>query len=491
MVAKKFVAFDLGAESGRAVLGSLNSDRLVLEEIHRFPNEPVQVLGCLHWDVLSQFREMKKGLSKAVHLYGDDLAGVGVDTWGVDFGLIGKGGLLLGNPVHYRDSRTDGILEKAFEVVPKDKIFEATGIQFMQFNTAFQLYAMKLQGSPLLEMAESLLLMPDLFNFLFTGEKLSEFSIATTTQLYDPSIGTWSDELIKCFGLPRGIFQDIVQPGTVVAGLLPAVAEEVGAKGLRVIAPAGHDTGSAVAAVPAEGDGYAFISCGTWSLMGIETKEPIINETTARYNFTNEGAVGGYRMLKNIMGLWLVQECRRAWLREGEELGYGELTQMASEAPSLRSFVVPNDDCFLRPANMPKEIQDYCRRTGQPVPSTKGEIIRCALESLALTYRWTLDKLEEILGRRLSVVHMVGGGIQNKLLCRLAADAMGVPVAAGPIEATAIGNILVQAIAAGYIKDLSEARGIIRNSFPIEAYEPNAGLKDAWDAAYNRFLQYT
>jgi rhamnulokinase len=327
-------------------------------------------------------------------------------------------------------------------------------------------------------------------NYLFTGEKRSEFTITSTSQLLDPNTRRWSVDLLRRLELPANIFCDIVPPGTVIGSVTPAICGETGAKEIAVVAPACHDTGSAVAAVPAVGSDHAYISSGTWSLMGVESPVPVINELTMRYNFTNEGGVGGYRLLKNIMGLWLVQECRRTWAREGYEHTYDELTSMASSVSPLRSFVVPNDDCFVRPLNMPKEIRDFCRRTGQLVPDSKGEIIRCALESLAMTYRWTVEKLEEITGRQISVIHIVGGGTQNRLLCQLASDCMGRMVIAGPVEATAIGSIIVQAMATGAVGSLAEARQIIKNSFAVQEYTPDKGTAAAWDDIYSEFKSW-
>lgn len=481
----RLVAIDLGAESGRAVVGSLNGKSLSLEEVHRFPNEPVRVCGSLHWDVLRLFLEIKRGLSRCAK--DGDLAGVGIDTWGVDFGLLGKGDILLGNPYHYRDRRTDGMVEKVCSIVPREEIFRRTGIQFMKINTLYQLRAMMEEGSPLLEVATTLLFMPDLFNFFLTGEKKAEFSIASTGQVCDPRTRNWAWGLLQDLDIPVSIFPEIIQSGTVLGDVLGSVAEEIGIGKVPVIAPACHDTGSAVVAVPAVTDNYAYLSSGTWSLMGVEVREPVINDLTLNLNFTNEGGVAGtFRLLKNIAGLWLVQECRRAWEREGEPLSYDEITALASRARPLVSFVDPDREEFISPRNMPEEIQRYCRRTGQPVPEGKGEIVRCALESLALRYRWTLEKLEEISGKRIDVIHIVGGGTKNKLLCQFTADATKRQVVAGPQEATAIGNIMVQAMALGHVRSLQEVREVVRASFPTSTYEPLEPAR--WDDAYGRFL---
>jgi rhamnulokinase len=464
---------------------------LRLEEIHRFPNGPVLVNGHLHWDVLRLYNEIKHGIGLAVGKYGTTIASAGLDTWGVDFGLLDAQGALIGNPYHYRDSRTDGVMEKVFERVPRREVFEQTGIQFMQLNSLYQLYAMRLVASPALPMASTFLTMPDLLNFWLTGCQANEFSIATTTQCYDPRRKAWATDLLTRLDLPVAPFGEIVPPGTLLGPLRSDVASDLGIAPIDVIAPACHDTGSAVAAVPVaagsrSGD-YAYISSGTWSLMGVEVDEPVITGQSLDYNFTNEGGVcDTFRLLKNIMGLWLVQECRREWARSGEEYGYAALTQMATEAPPFGPIVDVDDHRFLSPGGMPAKIRAYCQETGQAVPESKGAVLRCALESLALRYRWVLEKLEEMMDGRLEVVHIIGGGLQNELLCQLAADAMQRPVVTGPIEATAMGNILMQALALGDIGSLEEGRELVRNSSPVKVYEPGPG--DLWDEAYGRYV---
>jgi rhamnulokinase len=485
---KKMLAFDLGAESGRAVLGRFDGQRLELEVVHRFPNVPVRTLDTIHWDVLRLYSEMLTGIGRAAAEHGG-VDSLGVDTWGVDFALLGRGGTLLGNPRHYRDPHTENIMETAFARVSRPEIFRQTGLQFMRFNTLFQLLALQRGRSPLLDAAEHLLMMPDLFHYYFTGVKANEFTNASTTQLYDPTQRQWAYSLVDAFGLPRKILGSIVAPGTVLGPLRPAVASETGINPVPVIAPASHDTGSAVAAVPAEGDSWAYISSGTWSLMGAEISSPLINESTLKYNFTNEGGVGGTtRLLKNIMGLWLVQECRRAWERSGTAFTYEELARLAEQAPRFTSLVDPDHSSFILPASMPSAIGGFCRRTGQPQCTEPGAVVRCALESLALRYRWVLERLEELLGRELGVIHIVGGGAQNQLLCQLTADACNRTVLAGPVEATAIGNTLLQAIGLGLVGSLADARQIIRRSFELQTYEPeNPG---AWQEPYQRFLRY-
>lgn len=483
----EFLAFDLGAESGRAVLGRFDGESLRLSEVHRFPNGPVRLPDGLHWDVLRLWTEIKRGLTLAVQEHEAKLAGIGLDTWGVDFALLDRDGALISNPYHYRDSRTDGMLEEAFRRVPREEIFAQTGIQFMQINSLYQLLAMVVGRSPALGIAETFLTMPDLFNYWLTGRKVCEFSIATTTQCYDPRQGDWARPLLEKMGIPTRIFPEIVSPGTVLGELLPMVAEEVGVGSLPVIAPACHDTGCAVAAVPAEAPNFAYISSGTWSLMGAELPEPVINEQSLAFNFTNEGGVGDtFRFLKNITGLWLVQECRRTWARQGEEFSYDDLTQMAAQAKPLQSFVDPDYPEFLKPGDMPARIRAFCQMTDQPVPQSKGEVIRCALESLAFKYRLVLERLEEMLGRRLEPIHIVGGGTQNWLLNQFAANATARRVIAGPVEATAAGNVIVQMMALGHIGSLEEGRQLVRNSFTVTTYEPAGGAE--WDEAYGRFL---
>ena len=479
---KKLLAFDLGAESGRALIGDFDGERLSLDIVHRFPNGGVATLDSLHWDVLRLYGEMVNGLRKAAE-HGP-IASVGVDTWGVDFALLGRGGTLLGNPRHYRDPHTEGIMEQAFAKVPKNEIFRRTGIQFMRFNSLFQLLALQRARSPLLDMAETLLFIPDLFHYWLTGIKVNEYTDASTSQMLDPATRTWARDLIAQFGLPEKMLGTIVKPGTVLGPLRAGVG---GPTGVPVIAPATHDTAAAVAGVPAQGDSWAYISSGTWSLMGAEIAEPLTHERVHAVNFTNEGGVGGaIRLLKNIMGLWLVQECRRVWERAGQQYSYDALMRLASEAPPFVSLVNPDDETFVLPADMPRALAAYCRRTGQPEPQGPGPIVRCALESLALKYRWVLERLEELLGKRLGTIHIVGGGCNNTLLCQLCADACRRQVAAGPVEATAIGNILTQLLGLGLIASLDEGRAIVRRSFDVTAYEP--GQADGWDEAYGRFV---
>ena len=486
-----YLALDLGAESGRGLLGRFDGDRLTLEEVHRFPNGPVRMLDSLHWDVPRLFDEMKAALRKASSGH-PGLDGVGVDTWGVDFGLVGRGDTLLGNPVHYRDPRTVGMMEAAFKLVPRERIYEVTGLQFLPINSLYQLLALKTASSPLLEVAETLLMIPDLFGWLLTGRRAGERTDASTTQLLDPRNGEWSDELCRGLGLPRSILPELIDPGTELGPLRESVADELGiATPLTVLAPATHDTASAVAAVPTTGTGtnppdWCYLSSGTWSLLGVEVPRPVINESTLRYNFTNEGGVvGTTRLLKNIMGLWLVQECRRTWARAGRDYSYDELIARARVARPFVTLVEPDDPTFLPPGDMPARLAAFASRTGQPIPADEGAFVRCALESLALKYRWTIRRLEQILGSTIRAVHVVGGGSRNALLCQFAADACAIPVHAGPIEATAAGNVLLQAMARRRIGTLADARAIVAASFPVDVYEPRDVA--AWEDAYGRF----
>lgn len=484
---QSFLAIDLGAESGRGVLGKFDGELLELEEIHRFPNGGIRVMDSLHWDVLQLWTEIKRTLSICARQR-VNLTSLGVDTWGVDFALLGKDDTLLGNPYHYRDSRTDGILEEAFRRLSREEIFKRSGTQFLQINSLYQLLSMALNESPLLEVVKTFLMMPDLFNFWLTGRKACEFTDATTTQFYDPRQNRWSKEILDGLELPTEIFPEIVPPGTQFGTLLSTVASEVDLPKISVIAPACHDTGSAVAAVPAQGDDWAYISSGTWSLMGIEVPEPIITDQALELNFTNEGGIeNSFRFLKNIMGLWLVQECRRTWAQTGDDMSYEQITQMAASAKPFAALIDPDDTSFLHAGDMPSRIVDYCKRSGQNIPSDRGQIIRCALESLALKYRWVLEKLESVWGKPINVLHIVGGGTQNKMLCQFTADATGTPVVAGPIEATAIGNIIVQAVAGAAINSISDAREIVRRSFEVAVYQPKVSA--GWDEAYDRFLE--
>ncbi len=482
--APAYLAIDLGAESGRGVLGRFDGERVALQEVHRFPNVPVRLPSGLHWDALRLFSETTAALVKAASSARTELESVGVDAWGVDFGLLDRDGVLLGNPYHYRDRRTEGMSARASERVPREQIYRATGIQEMPINTLYQLLAM--EGSPQLAAAETLLTIPDLIGYWLSGVAAGEATIASTTQLYDPSGGDWARGLIANLGVPPHIFPRLIPPGTKLGRLLPHVAEEAGVERLPVIAVASHDTASAVAAVPAEGEDFAYISSGTWSLVGVEMPHPILAPEAMAANFTNEGGLGGtVRLLKNVMGLWLLQGCRRTWAREGRDLTYEEMVGLAAAAPAFGPLIDPDHPSLLPHGDMPARIRTLCRAHGQQEPVEPGEIVRCALESLALKYRWVLEKLEEVTGRGINVVHVGGGGSRNELLCTLTAAATGRPVLAGPVEATALGNVLVQALAHGRVGSAAEIRAVVRRSVEVVRYDPPAD-RSAWDGAFAR-----
>lgn len=488
-----FLAIDLGASSGRHLAGSFDGERLALEELYRFENGPIAASGRLYWDLLNQWAHVQNGLRAAAAAHNSRIQTIGVDTWGVDFGLLGRNDELLGNPYNYRDARTEGMLDRVLSIVPRREIFEQTGLQFMQINTLYQLYSMRVQQSPLLDCAEHFLMIPDLFHWLLTGVKANEFTMATTTQFFDPRRENWATPLLAKLDLPTEILGQIVRPGAKLGGLLPQVAAATHLPHVEVVVPGTHDTASAVMAVPAPGGAsrqpdWCYISSGTWSLMGVEVAQPIINDKCLALNFTNEGGVGNTtRLLKNICGLWLVQECRRVWSEEGKTYSWEYLTQRASEAPPLTSFINPDDPGFLAPPNMPAAIREFCRRTAQRVPESEGAVIRCALESLALKYRQVLEWLQELTGGPINTIHIVGGGAQNRQLCQMAADACARPVIAGPVEATAIGNLMMQAIATGAVGSISDAREVIRRSFSVEEYQPKE--RERWEEAYARFSE--
>ncbi len=483
----KVLAFDFGASSGRAMLFTFDGEKLSIEEMHRFSNDPVMVNGSYHWDILRLFFEIKKGISKTINAGHKDIEAIGIDTWGVDYGLFDENGKLLGNPYHYRDGRTDGMIELADQKVGKKYIFEQTGIQFDFFNTIFQLMAAKEQHDSTFSLAKKLLFLPDIFNYFLTGEMRNEYTESSTSMLLNPYTKQWNYELMGKVGIPTDIFCEIIQPGNVVGQLSDAICEELGCPKIPVIAVGSHDTASAVASVPVTEDySYAYISTGTWALMGVELDAPSITESTYRYNFTNEGGVcGKIRFLKNIMGLWIIQESRRQWEREGKELSFDDLEQAAWGATPFESFIDPDYHDFATPGNMPQKIRNFCERTGQKVPQSEGEVIRCAAQSLAMKCRMVADALEDVQGKKLEAIHMLGGGIKDTMVTSFVANATGKRVVAGPVEATSTGNAAVQFMALGKIKSLQEARTIIRNSFPIKVYEPqDTGL---WNQAFEKF----
>ncbi len=462
---KRYLAFDFGAESGRAIVGTLDQGRLTLEEIHRFPNVTVRLDTGLHWDALRLFHDIQHALHIAGRERNLRIDGIGVDTWGVDFGLLGADGSLLDNPRVYRDPRNDGSVEKICAVAGKEFIFRNSGIQFMQINSLNQLFVTKQLASPALNAASRLLFMPDLFNYWLSGVQRAEVTIASTSQFYNPVEKRWATELFNRLGLPANILPEIIQPGEKLGPLLPWLAKENNLDGTIVYAAAGHDTASAVVAVPAEaGDDWCYISSGTWSLMGVEMDHPIVSDEAMALNLTNEIGYGGkVRLLKNIMGLWLVQECRRAWIADGQTYSYEELTNMAEGARPNTALI--DVDAFLHPGNMPAKIEAWCQQHGQQVPDSPGQMVRVILESLAQRYKQVLESIESLTGRNIKIIHIVGGGSQNKFLNRLVAQVTGRKVVAGPVEATAIGNVLVQALGDGEIADLAAARQIVRNCF--------------------------
>jgi rhamnulokinase len=482
---KPYLAIDLGAESGRAVLAHLQSGILTTEEVHRFPNEPVEYGGSLHWDVARLWIEVRKALSSVER---HELAGIGVDAWGVDYALLGERGELLQNPYHYRDRRTEGVMEQVFRIVPKEEIYRVTGIQFMPINTLYQLFAAQRDMPTILAAAKQLLTIPDLFHHWLTGNAVCEFTNATTTQLVNPVHRTWAVDLLQQLGLRSDLPAPIVEPGSIIGTILPSIAQNSSLSGTPVIAPASHDTGSAVAAISAH-DGTAFLSSGTWSLLGTELDAPIITPQALRLNFTNEGGVNGTtRLLKNVMGLWMLQGCRHSWTVQEHCYDYRDLMEMAGHEPAFTNLVDPDDESFLRAEDMPAAITEFCRKTHQPAPATPGAYVRCVMESLALKYRLVLRSLEQLTDKRIEQIRVIGGGSKNRMLNQFTADATGKKVLAGPAEATALGNIAVQILATGGASSLQEARAIIDCSFPTEVFEPRD--TDLWDQHAERFEQY-
>jgi rhamnulokinase len=487
-----YLAIDLGAESGRVMAGIWNGKTLRLEELHRFANGPAQLAGSLRWDVLRLWSEIQNGLALAAKKYGKAIVSVGADTWGVDFVLLSPSGELLGHPYHYRDARTNGMMEKTFRRVPRAEIFAQTGLQFMQLNSLFQLLAAKERTPELLEYADTLLFMPDFFHWALCGSRVAEFTIASTSQCLNPLTRTWATRLLRRLQLPTAIFPKLTTSGATLGTVRPGVAQATGLSAIKVVAPPAHDTASAVAAVPTSYTGkpvWAYLSSGTWSLMGVEIGQPSLTARTLELNLTNEGGLDGtVRLLKNIMGLWLVQQCKRSFESRGGSWTYEQLARLAARAPALRSVVDPDDPRFLNPTDMPKAIQAFCRETHQPVPRTEGELVRCAYESLALKYRYVLGCLEELAGNRIEVIHIVGGGSQSRILNQSTADACQRPVLAGPIEATALGNLLVQARSSGELASLADIRAVVRQSSQITTFTP--GDAAPWDSAAKRIFDF-
>lgn len=483
---KRVLAFDFGASSGRAIIGCFDGDKITLEEVHRFSNDPVSVGGTVYWDVLRLFYEIKQGIIKAKIAGGFD--SIGIDTWGVDFGLIDSEGKLMENPVHYRDARTVGLVDEAFKTMPKEKLYGITGIQFMELNTLFQLISLKKYRPWMLERADKMLFMPDLFGYMLTGKMCAEYSIASTSQLIDLDKRTWSKEILDAFGIKESVFAPLVQPGTVLGELSKEVCEECGVDPVPVISVCGHDTQSAITSVPCEDGDFAFLSSGTWSLFGTELDKPIVNETSMNINITNEGGFDGSTgFLKNIIGLWLIQESRRQWKREGKEYSYADLEKLALAAEPFKCFIDPDAPEFVPNGNIPERVREFCRKTGQYVPETVGEIMRCIYESLAMKYRLTFEKLRECTERDYPVIHVIGGGTKDGLLCQMTANSCDRTVKAGPIEATVMGNVAVQLMSDGSVKNIGQARKIVADSSELKTFEPKD--TDKWAGAYEDFLK--
>ena len=483
---KRVLAFDFGASSGRAIIGCFDGEKITLEEVHRFSNDPVSVGGTVYWDVLRLFYEIKQGIIKARMAGGFD--SIGIDTWGVDFGLIDKEGKLMENPIHYRDARTVGMVDEAFKTMPREKIYGITGIQFMELNTLFQLISLKKNRPWMLERADKMLFMPDLFAYMLTGKMCAEYSIASTSQIIDLKTKSWSKELLEAFGIKEDIFAPLVKPGTVLGMLTPEVCEECGVDPVPVISVCGHDTQSAITSVPCEDGKFAFLSSGTWSLFGTELEKPIVNETSLNINITNEGGFDDtVGFLKNIIGLWLIQESRRQWQRQGEDYSYADLEKLALAAEPFKCFIDPDAPEFVPHGNIPKRVQEFCEKTGQYVPQTVGEIMRCIYESLAMKYKLTFEKLCECTERDYPVIHVIGGGTKDTLLCQLTANSCNRTVKAGPIEATVMGNVAVQLMSDNSVVDISEARKIVANSSELKTYVPTD--VDKWEEAYADFLK--
>ena len=488
----KFIAFDLGAENGRCFVAILQDQKIILNEVHRFITHSLKIGNGFHWDVLAIFEEILEGLSKAKKALGPDFDGVAVDTWGVDYVLIDPDGRIIGYPYHYRDDRTDEIMEETFKILPKETLYSKVGIQFAQYNTLFQLLSEKKRKLNLLNIADKILMMPDFMNFMLSGEKKAEYSIASTTNLADPKTRNWSWELINSFGLPKNIFPEMIEPGTRLGTLQKWIADRTGLNsGVPIFAIAGHDTASAVVSIPASEENRAFLSSGTWSVMGIELEKPLLTFGAMKYNFTNEGGVNGTtRFLKNLIGLWPIQECRRYWKGRGNDYSYKQLADLAKAEGCVKAWIDLTDARFLKPGEMPEKIMAYLKETNQTVKTNIGFIIGVIIESLAFSCRKTLKEIEEVTCKEINKLHTVGGGIQNEVLTQYIADAIGRTVLAGPVEGTIVGNIGVQAIASGAVPNLQTWRNIVSNSFDLKEYHPvNAGYFIDNGKNYERILR--
>ncbi|MFX1356819.1 MAG: rhamnulokinase family protein [Promethearchaeota archaeon] len=493
---KKFLAFDLGASSGRSIVGMLENKILKLDEIYRFPNSGIQVSGSLYWDLTKLFQDIETGIQLYKKKYGSELESIGIDTWGVDFVLLNEKEELAGPAHTYRDNRTKGVLVEMLKKIPKSEIFKRTGIQFMPINTSTQLFSMIQKDDTELKTAKSLLMIPDYFNYLLSGIKCSEYSIATTTQLFNPIKDSWDYDLIEKLGLKKELFCKIVEPGTILNPIRKSLAIELDiSSSVRIIAPLCHDTGSAITAIPVDMEKvkqreWAYISSGTWSLLGVELNKPLINDKAMRYNFTNEGGFNKTsRFLKNLTGLWLIQECKKLWNKEDINMNWEDLEKFAEKATPFKFFINPDEPCFLNPSNMVQEIKSYCKKHKQGFPNSIGEITRTIYESIAFNYKRALNSLEEILEDKIKLIHIIGGGSLNNILNQFTANALNIPVISGPSEATAVGNILIQALALGEIENIKELRSIVQKSFQLREYLPEKVKK--WNEAYNLFLEKT
>lgn len=485
MTKSNFLAFDIGASSGRAMLGTLQNNKLELVEVHRFKNQMTRIHGHYFWNIYSLFEELKTGLRKCITEFKVQPDSIGIDTWGVDYAVVSADGQFNGLPFAYRDHRTDNAMNEYFELMPKKETYQLTGIQFMQFNTLFQLYSSVRDKTQNIDEAKNFLFMPDALSYLFTGQKCVEYTIASTSQMLKPGKAEWEKKLFEAAGIPFQLAGEIIQPGTVLGEILAGIQEETSSTAIPCIAVAGHDTASAIASVPAKEGNWAYLSSGTWSLLGIESPVPLVSDQSLEMNFTNEGGVEGTtRFLKNIMGMWLIQECKRIWDAKST-MGWHEIVALSNNAKPFKSLINPDDAGFLNPGDMPKAVQDYCAKTNQPVPQTKGEIARCIYDSLVLKYKYTLRQIESVTGKKIERLHIIGGGAHNAMMNQLTADATGIEVLAGPTEATATGNILLQAKALGKVDSLDEMREIVRNSFEMIRYIPSPKLN--WDEAYERF----
>jgi len=486
-----YLAVDLGASGGRVLAGRVTPTGIELDELHRFPNGGIKQGKRLVWNLLGLWDQVCEGLAKGAAKYGTRIKSVGVDTWGVDYVLLDNNQDVVGPCFHYRDARTRGMMEQAFGRVSRHDIFQETGLQFMEINTVYQLFSMRVEQSPLLDIAERFMMVPDYFHWQLSGEITNEYTNASTTQLLNAESGRWSQMMTSELEIPGHLFSNPIQPGTGLGAITHEIAERTGLNpGVQVVVPATHDTGSAVLAVPAdsfaaEHPDWCYISCGTWSLFGAELARPRINDMCQKFNFTNEGGVAGsIRLLKNIAGLWIVQQCRAQWRREGHDWSWDHLIQLAEQAAPMESIIDSDDPSLAAPANMPEAIREYCKRTSQVPPQSEGEVIRCALESLALRYRLVLDYLEQLSGNPFKTIHMVGGGVQNRMLCQLAADACQRVVVAGPVEATALGNVMMQAIGGGDLSSIDQARHLVRSASDVREYHPRRGGR--WEEGFQR-----